>query len=123
MSEMCQYWEGFLEIVSILKVLFAADREGNWQVDLQAMQNLLLVFRECDSINYLRYASWYAEKIRKLPQDHPEIYEKFMQGHFVVKQNNGEFNAVYTRHEARTDNTKIKEKCRRDHWSDKTSDI
>ena len=32
--------------------------------------------------------------MRKLPQDHPEIYEKFMQGHSVVKQNNGVFNAV-----------------------------
>ena len=32
--------------------------------------------------------------MRKLPQDHPEIYEKFMQGHFVVKQNNRGFNAV-----------------------------
>ena len=26
MSEICQYWEGFLEIVSILKALIAADR-------------------------------------------------------------------------------------------------
>ena len=31
MSEVCRYWEGFLEIVSILKVLIAADREGDWQ--------------------------------------------------------------------------------------------
>ena len=67
MSEMCQYWLGFLEIVSILKALIAADREGDWQAYLQAMQNLLLVFRECDSINYLRYASWYVEKMTKLP--------------------------------------------------------
>ena len=58
------------------------------------MQNLLPVFRECDSINYLRYPSWYVEKVGKLPQDHPEIYEKFMQRHFVVKQNNRVFNAV-----------------------------
>ena len=59
------------------------------------MQNLLPVFRDYDSINYLRNASWHAEKkIGKLPQDHSEIYEKFMQGHFVVKQNNREFNAV-----------------------------
>ena len=58
------------------------------------MQKLLPVFRECDSINYLRYVSWYVEKKGKLPQDHPEIYEKFMQGHFFVKQNNKEFNAV-----------------------------
>ena len=85
MSEMCQYWERFLEIVSILKALIAADREGDWQAHLQVMQNLLPVFRECDSINYLRYAFWYVEEMRKLPQDHPEIYEKFIQGHFVVK--------------------------------------
>ena len=57
MSEVCRYWEGFLEIVSILKALIAADREGDWQAHLQAMQNLLPVFRECDSVNYLRYAS------------------------------------------------------------------
>ena len=80
--------------MSILKALITADREGDWQVHLQAMQNLLPVFRECDSINYLRYAFWYVEKMRKLPQDHPEIYEMFIQGHFVVKQNSGEFNAV-----------------------------
>ena len=80
--------------MSILKALIAADREGDWQAHLQAMQNLLPGFRECDSIKYLRYASWYVEKMRKLPQDHPEIYVKFMQGHFVVKQNSGEFNAV-----------------------------
>ena len=94
MSEMCQYWERLLEIVSILKALIAADREGDWKAHLQTMQNLLPVCRECDSINYLRYASWYVEKMRKLPQDHPEIYEKFMQGFLVVKQNNGVFNAV-----------------------------
>ena len=50
MSEMCEYWEGFLEIVLILKALIAADREGDWHAHLQATQNLLPVFRECDCI-------------------------------------------------------------------------
>ena len=94
MSEVRRYWEGFLEIVSILKALIAADREGDWQAHLQVTQNLSPVFRECNSISYLRYASWYVEKMTKLPQDHPEIYEQFMQGHFVVKQNNREPYAV-----------------------------
>ena len=91
---------------------------------LKAMQNLLSVFRECDSINYLRYASRYVEKMTKLLQDHSEIYEKFMQGYFVVKQNNGEFNAVAP--DMKLEQTifvKKKEKCKRDHWSDKTSCI
>ena len=45
MSEGCRYWEGFLDFFSILKALTAADREGDWQAHLQAMQNLLPVFR------------------------------------------------------------------------------
>ena len=57
MSVMCEYWEGFLEIVSVLKALIAEDRESDWHAHLHAMQNLLPVFRECDSINYLQYAS------------------------------------------------------------------
>ena len=47
----------------------------------------------------------------KLPQDHPEIYEQFMQGHFVVKQNNREFNAVAPDMKLEHD-TKIKDKCK-----------
>ena len=32
--------------------------------------------------------------MRRLPKDYPEIYEKFMEGLFVLKQNKGNFNAV-----------------------------
>ena len=63
----------------------------------------------------MRYASWYVEKMGKLPQDHPEIYEKFMQGHFVLKQNSREFNAVAPDLTG-TDDTKIKEKCKKEQW-------
>ena len=61
------------------------------------MQDFLPVFRECDNINYLRYASWYLEKMKKLPSEHPDIYEQFKQNKmFVVKTNHGSFNAVGT---------------------------
>ena len=94
MSEMCQYWDGLLKSINILKRLIAAGRKGDWDGHLQAVQDLLPIFQECDSINYLRYASWYLEKMRLLPVEHPEIYEKFQQGLFVVRQKPGSFNAV-----------------------------
>ena len=66
-SDMCRYWDGIVKLTKILKNLIASDRDGDWEGHLQAVQDLLPIFRECDSINYLRYASWYLEKMRKLP--------------------------------------------------------
>ena len=52
------------------------------------------VFLEFDSINYLRHASRYLERIKALESENPYLYEKFMQGHFVVKDKRGKFNSV-----------------------------
>lgn len=93
-SEMCRYWDTFLYFVNLLKFLIAADRNGDWDSHLQAIQKLLPVFREFDSINYLRYASWYLKKMRWLEEEHPEVYQKFKAGHFVVRQTKLPFSAV-----------------------------
>ena len=73
-SEVCRYWDGIVKISHLLRNLIACDRDGDWEGHLQVVQDLLPIFRECDSINYLRYASWYLEKMRKLPEEHPYIY-------------------------------------------------
>ena len=93
-SQICNYFENFLNMVELLKYLVAADGEGDWEAHLLAVHNILPIFREFDSISYLRYGSLYLENMRRLPEEHPEIYTKFMQGHFVVKQRYGSFNAV-----------------------------
>ena len=93
-SEVCKYWEGFLNLCSLMKSLIACDRTWDWQGHLQTVQELLPVFLECDSINYLRYALFYLETMRKLPRDYSEIYKEFMKGKFVVKTKKGSFNAV-----------------------------
>ena len=46
-----------LQLVKLLIVLIAADRTGDWEGHLDAVENLLPIFRGCDSINYLRYAT------------------------------------------------------------------
>ena len=49
-SEVCKYWEGFLNLCSLMKSLIACDRARDWQGHLQTVQELLPVFLECDSI-------------------------------------------------------------------------
>ena len=77
-SELCRYLNSINKIVSTIKNLVGSGREGNWHGHLQTVQDLLPVFREADCINYLRYASFYLEKMRILPTEHPEIYELFL---------------------------------------------
>ncbi len=54
----------------------------------------MCIFREFDAINYLRYGSWYLERINILEVDNPALYACFMKGQFVVKDRSGSFNAV-----------------------------
>ena len=61
---------------------------------LQALQDLLPIFCKPDSINYLRYGSWYMEKMQKLPIEHLDVYQEFMEGKLVVKANRGCSSAV-----------------------------
>ena len=83
-----------MNMVELLKDLVTADREDDWEAHLLAVQNILPIFQEFYRISYLRYGSLYLANMRRLPKEHAEVYSKFMQGRFVVKQRYGSFNAV-----------------------------
>ena len=51
-SETFAFWDTFVEMVSILKDLVRADREGNWQLHLQTIQSALPIFAGCVRTNY-----------------------------------------------------------------------
>ena len=93
-SEVCRYWDGLINLSTLLKSLIACDRNGDCKRHLQTVQKILPVFRESDSINYLRYASFYVEKMRKMPIEYPDIYKVFMKGKSVAKAQIGNFNGV-----------------------------
>ena len=59
-------------------------------------EKLTAIFCESNIITYLRYGSRYVEKLRKLSLEHPEVYQEFMEGSFVVKNNRWCSNAVLT---------------------------
>ena len=58
-SEEYKYLNGTVEKTSRLQNLVSAYREGNWDNHIQAVRDLLHIFIEADSIDYLCYASWY----------------------------------------------------------------
>ena len=93
-SNMCKYIDNGLYIINLIEMLVAADRDGNWELHVSVVEHLLPIFLEFDSINYLCHTSWYLEKIKCLKEDNSWLYEKFMEGHFVVKDREGKFNSV-----------------------------
>ena len=56
---MCRYCDGVSILTSKLKNLIAADREGNWEAHLQAIQDLLPIFCKSGTFNYQLYGSIY----------------------------------------------------------------
>ena len=49
-------------------------------------------FLEKDSINYVRYASFYSGKVRRLSIEYPKIHIELMDGSFVMKTQKNDFN-------------------------------
>ena len=93
-SETFAFWDRFVKMVSILRDLVRADREGTWDLYLQSVQAVPPLFARCDWISYLRWGSVYLEDIRKLAQDAPSVFENFKAGKFVVEQTEVQFTAV-----------------------------
>ena len=86
-SKLCKYWNEIVEMINRLQNLVSADREGNWDNHIQAVRDLLPIFIEADSINYLHDASWYLESTLQLYINHPDVNKQFKANHmFVVKQ-------------------------------------
>jgi hypothetical protein len=93
-SEMCQYWGVFQQMVLTIKHVVSSDREGNFALHIASVDNSLPMFRESDSLNYLRYGSFYRESMQLLHVNHPDVFRRFVSGQFVVKDHAGSFNAV-----------------------------
>ena len=49
---------------------------------------MYIIFHLRVRFNHLRHASLYTDHIRKLSEGHPDTYEIYMAGHFVIKECN-----------------------------------
>ena len=85
------YWEQFVQMFQVLRNLIRADREGLWELHIEAVQEALHLFAAFDCIHYLRWGSLYLEDMRKLPETAPDVYDQFMSGGFAIKENPGRF--------------------------------
>ena len=93
-NENFRFWTQFLNRHDIVVDLIRADREGLWDLYLDAIQRALYEFTAWGSTNYIRYGSIYLEEARNLEETAPGIYEHFSRGSFSIKDRPGKYIAV-----------------------------
>lgn len=74
--------------------MWCTNREGVWDLHLDAVQRALILFSAYDCTNCLRWCSVYLEDMRRLPQTAPSVYTQFSNGNFSIKDKPGRFTAV-----------------------------
>jgi len=79
------FWMSYLDMVEIMLDLVRASREGNWMLHLGAIRQMIPWCFAYDKVNYARFLTYYYAMMSRLPTDHPEVYEHFMQGGFSVQ--------------------------------------
>ena len=93
-NENFKFWATFLDMMDLIHDLLRADREGNWELHMDAVQRALIIFAAFDCTNYMRWCSLYLEDMRRLPETAPSVYHNFTMGSFSAKDKPGRFTAV-----------------------------
>ena len=89
-------WLMYMSLVSILRSFIRAGRTGNWQLYLQALQQMLPYLAASGHHNYTKSLVLYLNKMQKLEDTHPHVYSKFVDGLFVQRRSGNYWAGIYS---------------------------
>ena len=88
---MKKFWNSYIDMVSLLLAFLRATREGNWELHLACIRELLPWYFAYDRQNYARYLPVYWLHMINLPKTHPEAHEYLSNGGFCVQRSSNKF--------------------------------
>lgn len=74
-------------MVETLLGLLRGSREGDWELHLSSISEIVPWCFAYDNLNYARYLSAYLHEMSHLPEEHPDILEYLRSGGFSVQMN------------------------------------
>lgn len=93
-SRTAKLWtEMLIKPVFIMMLYIRAERESDWPLHLDAVQQMLPYFFASGHVNYARYGTYYLQSMQNLP---PDVQEKFMKGLHVMHHNPGFWNGIWS---------------------------
>ena len=73
-----------MRAIDILRKFIKAERTRNWELHLQAVYDMLPFLTASGHNLYAKSAYLYLQLILDLPNNHPELYDMFMNGFHVI---------------------------------------
>ena len=96
-SRTAKLWLKYIEYVEVLKLFIQAERTGNWNLHLIAVEQMLNLFAATAHINYSRSFRLYLQLMWELPTDHPWLYHCFTeQGFHTVRRSSRYWAGLWT---------------------------
>ena len=74
-----------MDMIHLMLLLIRAEREGNWNLHLDILRDMLSWMTIYDHVNYARWGVIYLVDMMQLENTAPNVYIEFAAGNFVVK--------------------------------------
>ena len=85
-GDLSAFWMSYVDFVQdVLLGLLRPSREGNWDLHLFAIREMIPWCFAYDKLNYAMYLPVYYAEMTNLSTEHPEVYEAFRAGYFSVQ--------------------------------------
>lgn len=81
-----QLWFQYMEMIDIVRSFLRSERTGDWLLNLQTLQRMLPYMAASGHNLYTKLLHIYLQLMGELPNEHPEVYERFIQGLNVVRR-------------------------------------
>lgn len=85
-SRTARLWIQYLEMIQILRSFIRAERSGDWDLHLRALQDMLPYFAAAGRNLYTKSGYVYLMMMQNLDIDHPDVYQAFKSSFHVVRR-------------------------------------
>ena len=95
-SRTAKLWILYMDYVDIVKSFIIAERTSNWELHLLSVEKMLNLFGATGHIHYAKGARLYLQLMNKLKQDHPWLYQVFVDGYHTVRKSKRYWSGLWT---------------------------
>lgn len=85
-SRTAKLWIQYMEMIDILKKFIQAERTGNWDLHLQAVEAMLPYFAASNHFLYAKSARVYLQNMKQLETTNPDVFDNFQNGSHVIRR-------------------------------------
>lgn len=103
-----KFWDIALHLELLVMQYIRSIREGNFSLYVQLVGQLLPWFFAMDQCNYSRWVPVHIRDMLALPLKHPNVYQQFLLGKFVVQKSKHLFSLIALDHNHEQQNEMIK---------------